>query len=150
MTDRPDTPAADTPPAKRVGLPPGRMTVAHKEALKEGRRRGRIVRAYLEALQKSTRGRGRPVTREGLERRIAELGPKIDAAPDPLAKLELVQKKIGLQQQLTDMDAPVDISDLEAQFITVAKEYGDAKNISVEAWRELKVPRLVLKRAGIV
>lgn len=143
-------PTGDAPTKKRVGLPPGSMTAEHRRALAEGRRRGRIVRAYLEALQKSTRGRGRPVTREGLERRIAELGPKIDSAPDALAKLELVQKKIGLQQQLTDMDAPVDISELEAEFITVAKEYGDAKNISVEAWRELKVPRSVLKRAGIV
>lgn len=139
-----------TPPAKRVGLPPGSMTDEHKRALREGRERGRIVRAYLEALQRTTRGPGRPVTREGLEKRIDEIGRRIDAEKDPLEKLTLVQRKIDLQQQLKDLDQPSDISALEDAFVGIAAEYGTAKKISVEAWLELKVPRSVLKRAGIV
>lgn len=141
--------APGTAPTKRVGLPPGTMTQAHKDALREGRERGRIVRAYLEALERSTRGRGRPITREGLEKRIADIGNRIETEKDPLDKLALVQKKIDLQQQLKDLDQPIDIAALEDEFVGVAAEYGAAKRISVEAWLELKVPRSVLKRAGI-
>ena len=139
------------PPAKRrVGLPPGRMTDEHKDALKEGRRRGRIVRDYLEALKDAQPQRGRPITRDGLSRRIAELGPKIEASKDSLEKLELVQRKIDLQKKLAQMDTPVDLTALEDEFVGVAAAYSAAKGISVEAWLELKVPRSVLKRAGIL
>lgn len=152
MTEDPTAPAdaEASPPKRRVGLPPGTMTEAHKAALREGRERGRIVRAYLEALERSTRGRGRPITREGLQKRIDDLGPRIEREKDPLAKLALVQEKIDRQQQLKELDEPIDISGLEEEFVGVAAEYGAAKGISVEAWLELKVPRSVLKRAGIV
>lgn len=150
MTDETTDAASPEPEKRRVGLPPGTMTLAHKEALSEGRRRGRIVRTYLEALQRSKRPRGRPITREGLQKRIEEIGPRIEAERDPLEKLSLVQKKIDLQQQLKDLDEPVDISALEEEFVGVAAQYGEAKGISAEAWLELEVPRSVLKRAGIV
>ena len=150
MSDDSDAPAGGAPPAKRVGLPPGTMTQEHKDALKEGRARGHTVRTYLEALERSKPKPGRPITREGLQKRIDELGPKIDDERDPLEKLALVQKKIDLERRLADIDDPVDITPLEDAFVEVVAEYSRAKKISVEAWLEMKVPRSVLKRAGML
>jgi hypothetical protein len=143
-------PTGDTPTKKRVGLPPGTMTAEHRQALAEGRRRGRIVRAYLESLQQATRGRGRPITRDGLQKRLDAIDPKITESSDPLEKLDLVQRKIELQRRLKEFDEPVDLTALEDEFVSVAADYGRAKKISPEAWLEMKVPKAVLKRAGIV
>ena len=43
----------------------------------------------------------------------------------------------------------IDISALEAEFISLAKAYGERKGISYAAWREVDVPAAVLKRAGV-
>jgi len=61
-----------------------------------------------------------------------------------------VQKKIDLERRLADIDDPVDITPLEDAFVEVVAEYSRAKKISVEAWLEMKVPRSVLKRAGML
>lgn len=150
MTDEPDAVAADGLPAKRVGLRPGSMTDEHKKALEDGRARGRKVRAYLEALERSKPKPGRPITREGLQKRIDELGPRIAAERNALDKLALVQKKIDLEQRLADLEDPIDMAPLEDDFVEVAVEYSRTRNISVEAWLEMKVPRSVLKRAGML
>ena len=150
MTDDSETPAGGTPPAKRVGPPPGSMTDDHKKALEAGRTRGRKVRAYLEALERSKPRPGRPITREGLQKRIDDLGPRIAEERDAIEKLTLVQKKIDLERRLADIDDPVDITPLEDDFVEVVAEYSRAKKISVEAWLEMKVPRSVLKRAGML
>ena len=145
--------AEDTNPegtTKRpVGLPPGSMTEEHKAALREGRERGRIVRRYLEALADVRPKRGRPISREGLEKRVADTEKKIESTRNPLGKLELVQRKIDLQKQLAQMDEPIDIAPLEEEFVRVAKAYGEAKGIGRAAWLELDVPKSVLDRAGI-
>lgn len=149
--DATDAAATGTDGARKrsVGLPPGTMTDEHKEALREGRRRGRIVRQYLEALAQARPRRGRPITREGLEKRIADTEKKIDGAKNPLEKLDLVQRKIDLQKQLALMDEPIDLAPLEEAFVLVAKEYGEVKKIDRAAWLELDVPKSVLDRAGI-
>ena len=43
----------------------------------------------------------------------------------------------------------VDLSDLEADFVKVAADYGARKGISYTAWREAGVDAAVLKKAGI-
>ncbi len=48
--------AASTPPKSRKKTP---MSADHKAALAKGRRRGRIVRRYLEALESTKPRRGR-------------------------------------------------------------------------------------------
>jgi hypothetical protein len=47
------------------------------------------------------------------------------------------------------MDAKVDLSKLEADFVSTAKDYGQRKGISYAAWREQGVAPEVLRRAGI-
>ena len=149
MADDPTTPTDQERPKGRVGLPPGKMTQAHKDALAEGRRRGQLVRKYLEELERTRPKRGRPITRDGLQKQIAELDRKLEQAKDALEKLDLVQRKIDRERQLKEFDEPVDLAAAEAGFIEVAKAYGDSKGISAQAWREMKVPPEVLKRAGI-
>lgn len=144
-------PAAEPSEVKpRIGLPPGTMTPSHKLALKEGRERGQIVRRYLQAIAASKPKRGRPVTPEGLRKRISEIDAELAVEKDPLRKLDLVQLKIKKQKDLEELESPVDLEALEREFIGVAKAYNDSKELSPEAWLELGVSRDVLRRAGIV
>ena len=66
-----------------------RMTDAHKAALAEGRKQGRAVRRYLEALESSRPTRGRKRTRDTVERRLETIEQRLQAA-DPLERLHLI------------------------------------------------------------
>ena len=147
MSDPTSEPSEGKP---RIGLPPGTMTQSHKDALKEGRQRGQIVRRYLTALEAAKPKRGRPVTPDGLRKRIASIDDELANEKDPLRKLDLVQLKIKKQKDLEELESPTDLVALETEFVRVAKAYSDAKELSPDAWIELGVPRDVLKRAGIL
>lgn len=141
---------SDSSTTRKGGLRPGSMTQAHKEALAAGRNRTRIVRAYLDALEKNPTRRGPRRTLEKVRRELAEVANAMVEA-DTLQRLELVQKRITLQKEVADMEKATDISALEAEFIGVARDYSESKNpaISHEAWRAMGVPARVLKAAGI-
>jgi hypothetical protein len=126
------------------------MTQSHKDALREGRKRGQIVRRYLQAIESTKPKRGRPVTPDGLRKRIADIDADLAVEKDPLRKLDLVQLKIKKEKELEELESPIDFVALENEFIAVAKTYNDAKELSPEAWLELGVPRDVLRRAGIM
>lgn len=123
------------------------MSDEHKAALKQGRLEAREITAYLAAL--GTRRRGRPVTRESLSARIAELGARIEREPNPLKAVELRQERLEVEARLAAMGAAVDMEALEAGFVRYAKGYAERKGISYAAWREAGVPAAILKRAGI-
>jgi hypothetical protein len=147
MSDLTSEPSGEKP---RIGLPPGTMTESHRLALKEGRERGQIVRHYLQAIESTKPRRGRPITPEGLRKSIEKIDADLAAEKDPLRKLDLVQSKIKKQKDLEELESPIDLVALEAEFIRVAKSYNDSKELSPEAWLELGVPREVLRRAGIL
>ncbi len=123
------------------------MSDDHKEALVRGRREGRIVKTYLQALR--SRRPGRPVTGESVKARIAGLEERIEAETDELRRLELVQARIDAEEQLEALTKTVDMGQIEGEFIEVAKDYSDRKGISYPAWREAGVPAPILKKAGI-
>lgn len=123
------------------------MSDDHKEALVRGRREGRVVKTYLQALR--SRRPGRPVTSESVTARIAGLEERIKAESDELRRLELVQARIDAEEQLEALAEAVDIGQIEGEFIEVAKDYSDRKGISYPAWREAGVPAPILKKAGI-
>jgi len=125
-----------------------KMTPEHKKALAEGREQGRAVRAYLEALEANKPRRGRRRTPESIERRLATIESQLDSA-DPLKKVQLVQERMNLQQELAAGSATVDIGALEKDFVANAASYSSRKGISYAAWRELGVPATVLRSAGI-
>jgi hypothetical protein len=124
------------------------MSSAHKEALASGRRQGRVVRTYLEALDAHKPKRGRKRTAESVSARLEVIAAELSSA-DPLSRLLMLQEQKDLQSELEGMDSAFDISELEAEFIEVAAEYSESKGISYGVWREMGVSAAVLRDAGI-
>ena len=124
------------------------MSAEHKAALAEGRVQGRAVRVYLEALAANRPKRGRKRTPESIKKRLDRIdGELADACP--LQRLQLVQERMDLENELAASGESVDLSALEAAFVGAAKGYSDRKGISYAAWREAGVPAATLKAAGI-
>ena len=124
------------------------MTDEHKQALAVGRAEGRMVRAYLEALESSRPKRGRKRTKDSIARRLERIASELEGA-DPLKRLQLTQEQLDLGQELEGMDSGVNLADLEGDFVRVAKGYAERKGITYAAFRQIGVPAAVLKRAGI-
>ncbi len=124
------------------------MTQEHKDALAEGRRQGKAVRNYLEALEQHKPKRGRKRTPESIRKQLDKINAELDSA-DPVKKLQMIQDRIDLEAELEAIENKPDLSALENDFVTAAKPYSERKSISYAAWRELGVEAAVLKRAGI-
>jgi hypothetical protein len=128
---------------------PRTMSEAHKEALAKGREAGRAVRDYLTAMEAAKPKRGRKISRDDLEKRLAETKANIVTA-DPVRRLELVQERIDLESRLAKSgEAGPDLAALEKAFTKHAKAYGESKGISYQAWREIGVTPPLLMAAGI-
>jgi hypothetical protein len=128
--------------------PKSPMTAEHKAALAMGRREGKAVRDYLEALQAHKPKRGRKRTPESIRKRLHEIETEILDA-DPVRQLRLTQDRLDLQEELATAGAGVNLPRLEAEFVEVAKGYGERNRISYQAWRQVGVEAAVLKKAGI-
>lgn len=124
------------------------MSDSHKQALAEGREQGRAVRRYLEALEAHKPKRGRKRTPESIQKRLAMIDQKLPSA-DPLSRLQLVQERMDLEQELGQAANKVDLAGLESEFVKAAKPYGERKGISYAAWRAAGVDPAVLRKAGI-
>ena len=124
------------------------MTQAHKDALAEGRRQGKAVRTYLDALEQHKPKRGRKRTPESIRKQLDKINAAIDDA-DQIKKLQLIQERMDLESELSRNENKPDLSALEDDFVAAAKPYSERKGISYAAWRELGVEAAVLKRAGI-
>lgn len=121
------------------------MSEEHKTALARGREESRAIREYLTALESKIPGR--PVTKESLESRLESTNLKLDAEDNPLNRVGLLQKKLDLEEELSELKVTVDV--LEENFIKYAKSYSERKGISYTAWRDFGVPATTLKTAGI-
>lgn len=124
------------------------MSQAHKDALAEGRTHGKVVTNYLNALEDHKPRRGRKVTPESIREQITKLEVKIHEASGA-ERLNLIQRKFDLEAQLRRTADTDNLSELESQFVKVAKPYAERKGITYAAWREVGVPPTVLKDAGI-
>jgi len=133
--------------AKKRG-PKSPMTDEHKAALAAGRNESRMVKNYLDGLESNRPKRGRKRTPDSIKRRLAEIDASL-ADADPLARLNLVQERMDLHEELETMGAKVDISALEDDFVRVAYSYSSRRGISYAAWREIGVDAAVLKKAGL-
>ena len=124
------------------------MTPEHKAALAEGRAQGRAIRLYLEALEAHKPKRGRRRTEASITARLDTIETLLPDA-DPVKRLDLIQERLDLDDELAGMRETVDMSALEKDFTTAAAGYSERKGISYSAWRELGVEPAVLKKAGI-
>ena len=123
------------------------MSAQHKAALAQGRREGRAVKQYLEAL--GNRRPGRPVTPQRLRDKISSLESRIAEEADPLRALEMRQERIDAEAALARAEATEGFTELENAFVEHAQAYSERKGISYSAWRESGVAAEVLRRAGI-
>ena len=103
---------------------------------------------YLEALRETKPKRGRKRTRDSIAKQLADIEARLPVAT-PIEELKLVQDRRDLQTELAAMGDSIDLSAVEADFVKVARTYGDRKGISYASWREVGVPAAVLARAGI-
>jgi uncharacterized protein YicC (UPF0701 family) len=129
-------------------LAPKTMSAEHKQALAAGRNEGRAVKAYLDALEHNRPRRGRKRTKDSVKKRLAAIEKSLPEATS-LKRLQLAQERRDLETELETMDAAVDLSKVEADFVKVAGAYGGRKGIAYATWRELGVSAEVLKKAGI-
>ena len=131
-----------TRPARRS------MSAEHKAALAKGREEGLAVRRYLEALESARPKRGRKRTTASIDRKLASIDTEL-ATADPLSRLHLLQEKKDLQDERTRAGDVHDLTELEKQFVKVAKSYGQRKGITYGTWRAAGVSAAALQRAGI-
>jgi hypothetical protein len=124
------------------------MSSDHKAALALGRQQGRAVRDYLTALEQAGRP-GRRLDRGTIESRISDIQTTIDSEPDPAKRVELIQRRLDLEEGLVRLASEPDTEALEAAFVAAAAQYSERKGITYTAWREAGVPSAVLKQAGI-
>ncbi len=113
-----------------------------------GRAEGRAVKNYLEALEQHRPKRGRKRTPESINNRLERIDDEL-ATADPMTRLNLIQERLDLKDELKRMETAVDLSEFEKAFIDAAKAYSERKGISYQAWREIGVPASVLKAAGV-
>ncbi len=128
--------------------PKSPMTDEHKAALAAGRTESRIVKNYLDGLETNRPKRGRKRTSDSIKKRLVEIEASLPDA-DPLSRLNLVQERMDLQEELETMGTKVDITALENDFTRVARSYSVRRGISYAAWREIGVEPAVLKKAGL-
>jgi len=128
--------------------PKSPMTDTHKAALAVGRSESKAVRGYLGALRANKPARGRKRTPDSVAKRLAAVEAEL-ATADAITELKLVQERINLQSELARLGTTVDVSALEAEFIKVAKSYGERTGVSYAAWRAVGITPAVLTAAGI-
>lgn len=124
------------------------MSAQHKAAMAEGRKEGRAIRLYLEALQAHKPKRGRKRTADSMRARLATIDAQMASAA-PLKQLQMVQERMDIEEALATSDTKVDLGELEAEFVKAAKGYSQRKGISYKAWREMGVSAVTLSAAGI-
>jgi hypothetical protein len=113
-----------------------------------GRRDGRAVRDYLDALRAHKPRPGRPRSTERMQARLAAIEAEL-ADADSIDELRLLQERRDLRADLDSADAADNLTELEARFVEVARSYSQSKGISYATWREFGVPAAVLSQAGI-
>ena len=124
------------------------MSAGHKAALAAGREEGRAVRRYLEALEANRPKRGRKRTPESISKRIDAIDNEL-ADAEPLRRVQLIQERIDLGEELAGLQNATDVAELERGFVALARSYSERRGISYAAWREAGVSASVLKQAGI-
>ena len=124
------------------------MSDEHKAALAKGRVEGRVVHEFLEGMRATKPKRGRKRTAETVTARIETIDAELKFA-SPIDELLLVQERRNLRSELESMSDTIDMKQLEAEFVAVAKSYSQSKQISYQSWRDVGVEASVLKAAGI-
>ena len=87
------------------------MSEEHKAALARGRKQSRAIKAYLIALD--SRKLGRPMTKENLALRLKSVNEKLDGEDNPLKRVEILQNKLDIEQELSEFEHAVHSTNLK-------------------------------------
>jgi hypothetical protein len=114
----------------------------------------RVVRRYLSTLDVLRPGRGPKRALESIANRLLKIDELLISA-DPIERLHLTQERIDLDAEAIRLGSngtgtEADVAELEAEFIKVAKPYGERCGVTFSAWRQVGVEADVLEKAGIV
>jgi len=124
------------------------LSASHKRAMAEGRRLSTVVDRYLAALN-TRKPAGRRVSTATLRARLVDARTGA-ARASGVERLVAAQAVRDLQGKLAQRAAKVvDLPALEAEFVKVAKKFGEKRGVGYGAWRDAGVPPQVLKRAGV-
>ena len=140
-------------PAKRAAASrrPGarKLSASHKRALAEGRTLSATVDRYLTAVNTPKR-RGRKVSKAALQQRLEAAWARAKTSTG-VEKLLAAQEVRDLEVRIASMESSGthDIARLEAEFVKIAKRFGENRGIGYAAWRDAGVPAAVLKKAGV-
>ena len=125
------------------------MSNSHKEALVNGRAESRVIRDYLQLIDAQRPRRGRRRSLETITRRLREIEIEIPLS-QPLQRIHLLQERINLNAELATRSlSRTQQTQLEKNFIKVAKSFSERHHISPEAWSEFGVSPRVLHLAGM-
>ena len=126
------------------------LSASHKKALAEGRSLSSAVDRYMRAIS-TPKKRGRQVSVATMKKRLDEKRALVRNASGVDLVLA-IQAARDLEVRIAhEMGASngTHLKALEAEFVKVAKRFGENRNISYAAWRDAGVPPAVLQRAGI-
>jgi hypothetical protein len=125
------------------------LSAAHKRALAEGRTMSATVDRYLSAVN-TPKQRGRKVSKATLTQRLAAARERAKSTTG-VEKVLAAQEVRDLQNKLASINAAngTDVKSLEAEFVRIAKKFGENRGIGYGAWRDAGVPAVVLKKAGV-
>jgi hypothetical protein len=103
------------------------LSSRHKAALATGRTEGRHVSAYLDALEANRPRRGRQRTVQSIERQLTDVRTQFDTdvrtqlrGATGIKKLELVSRRIKLENELDAKKAGNDLGELRKNFVRYA------------------------------
>lgn len=125
------------------------MSEDHKAQLALGREQSRVVRNYLEALRLNAPKRGRKRSPLTVKAQLERVETQLANGAEPLRKLHLMADRDRLVRELQAMEEKPDLSEIEREFVQVARAYSTRKGITYAAWRALGVPAAILRQAGI-
>ena len=122
--------------------------MAEKGTTSSLRLENKAINDYLAHLEtsKPRRGRKRDVGKvraqlEEIEKRLAEVSG--------IRRVDLLQKRADLNQELERLGSANDGTQLEKLFVEYAASYSARKGIRYETWLEAGVPASILAKAGI-
>ena len=127
----------------------GDMSSSHKEALVNGCADSKLIREYLQLVDAQRPQRGRRRSPERITRRLREIETELPLSHS-VQQIHLIQERINLNAKLaTSSLSRTQQTQLEKNFIKVAKSFSERHHISPEAWSEFGVSPRVLHLAGM-
>ncbi|MDA8367382.1 MAG: hypothetical protein M0Z62_10575, partial [Actinomycetota bacterium] len=85
---------------------------------------------------------------DSIQKRLGAIEDRLLDA-DQLTRLNLIEERRRLEEELSQADDTTDLAALEKDFVKVARSYGERKGITYSSWRAVGVSAATLQQAKI-